>query len=222
MKILTANQIREADRATIEREPISSLDLMERAAKGIARWIAENIPAGRRLVFCCGRGGNGGDGLAAARLLADSGRHCAVFLGADPNELHTDTKANFARLPEGLEVRDITAERPDIEPDAVIVDALLGVGVTGTVREPIRSIIEWINTLPNRVISIDIPSGMPTEPTGTTEPPESTESEGSTGLTGSEGSTGLTGSEGSTGLTGSEGSSGLTKPTESIKPTGTM
>lgn len=163
MKILTGNQIRAADRATIEREPVSSFDLMERAARGIARWIAGNIDPEHRLLFCCGRGGNGGDGLAAARILAEAGYRCTVFLAADPNDLNDDARANLARLPEGVKVCDITAERPDIEPDAVIVDALLGVGVTGIVREPLRSIVEWINFLPNRVISIDIPSGMPTE-----------------------------------------------------------
>ncbi len=163
MKILTGRQIHEADRATIEREGISSLDLMERAATGIARWIAGNVDARHRLLFCCGKGGNGGDGLAAARISAEAGRECAVFLGADPNELHPDTKANLARLPDGVPLYDITAQRPDVEPDAVIVDALLGTGVTGEVHEPVRSIIEWIGSLPNRVISIDIPSGMPTE-----------------------------------------------------------
>ncbi len=163
MKILTGKQIREADRATIEREPIPSLELMERAATGIARWLAENVDARHRLLFCCGKGGNGGDGLAAARILALAGRECSVFLAAAPDELSENARKNLARLPQGVLLFDITAERPDIEPDAVIVDALLGVGVTGEVREPVRGIVEWINTLPNRVISIDIPSGMATE-----------------------------------------------------------
>ena len=163
MKILTDRQIREADMSTIEREPISSLDLMERAATGIARWIEENVDAGCRLLFCCGKGGNGGDGLAAARILAATGRECTVFLAAAPDELADDPRANLLRLPQGVDVRDITIEYPDIEPNAVIVDALLGVCATGGAREPVRSIIEWINSLSNRVISIDIPSGMPTE-----------------------------------------------------------
>ena len=163
MKILTGKQIREADRATIEREGISSVDLMERAAGRIACWIEENVAPEYRLLFCCGKGGNGGDGLAAARILSHAGRECAVFLAAAPDELAEDARTNFARLPEGVDVYDITAMRPDIEPDAVIIDALLGVGVTGGVREPVRGIIEWLNSMSNRVISIDIPSGMATE-----------------------------------------------------------
>ncbi len=136
MKILTGNQIREADGATVEREHISSLDLVERAARGITQWISENVSHESRLIFCCGKGGNGSDGLAAARILACDGRRCAVFLGADPNELHLDARANLARLPEVVDVYDITAERANPEPDAVIVDALLGVGVTGACSKP--------------------------------------------------------------------------------------
>jgi NAD(P)H-hydrate epimerase len=177
MKILTGKQIREADRATIEREGISSLNLMERAARGLAGWIEANVDSRVRILFCCGRGGNGGDGMAVARILAGLGRDCAVLLGADPNELHPDTRANFARLPEGVPVLDITVERPDVEQDAVIVDALLGVGITGCVREPVAGIIRWINLLPNRVISIDIPSGMATEWGGAGENPDEVRNE---------------------------------------------
>ncbi|MDR0907455.1 MAG: NAD(P)H-hydrate dehydratase [Rikenellaceae bacterium] len=163
MKILTANQIAEADQATIEREPISSLALMERAAEELARWIGENTEPDQRLIFCCGKGRNGGDGVAVARLLHGAGLECVVFLAADYNQLAPETRANIDRLPKGVEVYDITSEQPDIEPSAVIVDALLGTGVAGEVRGPVASVIGWINGLPNRVISIDLPSGMTTE-----------------------------------------------------------
>jgi NAD(P)H-hydrate epimerase len=163
MKILTGKQIAEADRATIEREPITSLGLMERAAEELARWIGENTEPDQRLVFCCGKGRNGGDGVAVARLLHGAGLECVLFFGADYNELSPETRANIDRLPKGVEVYDITAEQPDIEPDAVIIDALLGTGVEGDIRQPVASIIGWINSLPNRVISIDLPSGMTTE-----------------------------------------------------------
>jgi NAD(P)H-hydrate epimerase len=163
MKILTGKQITEADRATIEREPISSLGLMERAAEEIARWIGENTEPDQRLVFCCGKGRNGGDGVAVARLLNGAGLECVVLLAADYNTLAPETRANIDRLPKGVEVYDITTEQPDIEPSAVVVDALLGTGIEGDIRQPVASIIGWINSLPNRVISIDLPSGMTTE-----------------------------------------------------------
>jgi NAD(P)H-hydrate epimerase len=163
MKIFTNKQIREADKATIERQSISSLELMERAARGIAEWISENVDPEQQLLFCCGRGGNGGDGLAVARILADAGRKCTVLLGANPTTLSEESRANFARLPKRVKVLNSTLQTPDIESDTVIIDALLGVGVTDELREPIRGIVEWINSQPNRVISIDLPSGLPTE-----------------------------------------------------------
>lgn len=163
MKILTGKQIREADYATVKREPIASLGLMERASEEIARWIGENIEAEQRVIFCCGKGNNGGDGLAVARMLHNAGLECVVFFGADYNETSAETRANIDRLPKDVEVYDITAEQPEIEPDAVVVDALLGTGVEGDAREPVAGIIKWINALPNRVISIDVPSGMSTE-----------------------------------------------------------
>lgn len=163
MKILTGNQISGADGATIRRECISRLELMERASEEIARWLAENVDAGQRLIFCCGKGGNGGDGLAAARMLSAAGRECVVFFGADYNGVSEEVRANMERLPSGVEIYDITSEQPEVETDAVIVDALSGAGFKGEVREPARSIIRWINSLPNRVIAIDVPSGMATE-----------------------------------------------------------
>ncbi len=163
MKILTDRQIREADLATIEREPVAPLDLMERASEEIARWIGENVEPEHRLVFCCGKGNNGGDGLAVARMLHNAGFECVIFFGADYNDVSPEMHANFERLPKGIDVYDITAEQPEIEPDAVVIDALLGTGVNGGAREPLHSIILWINSLPNRVISIDVPSGMSTE-----------------------------------------------------------
>jgi NAD(P)H-hydrate epimerase len=173
MKILTGKQIHEVDRATIERECITSLELMERAAEEIARWIAENVGEEHRLIFCCGKGGNGGDGLAVARMLAGVGRECVVCFGAECNEIPSkkyvpidDNGRNLLRLPREIDVYDIVAEQPEIESDAVVIDALLGTGITGKIREPLRSIIEWMNRLPNRIISIDIPSGMSAEPGG--------------------------------------------------------
>lgn len=163
MKILTGKQIKEADNATAEREPISPLDLMERASEEIARWIGENSNPEQRIIFCCGKGNNGGDGLAAARMLHNAGLECVVFFGADYNWVSEETRANIERLPKGVDVYDITAEQPEIEPDALVIDALLGTGIAGEAREPARGIIEWINTLPNRVISIDLPSGMSTD-----------------------------------------------------------
>lgn len=79
MKILTGQQIAQADSLTIRNEGIEPLDLMERAAEQIALWICQNIDQSQRLLFFTGKGNNGGDGLAAARILHNAGFCCQVY-----------------------------------------------------------------------------------------------------------------------------------------------
>ena len=86
MKILTGTAIREADRFTIEHEPIESLALMERASEAIAQWICNHISQDVPLLFVVGKGNNGGDGLAVARMLHKVGYLCeAVWSSAGIN-----------------------------------------------------------------------------------------------------------------------------------------
>ena len=73
MKILSIDKIREADRYTIEHEPIRSVDLMERAAGQVFEWLKHRIKKENKIKIFCGMGNNGGDGLAVARLLANEG-----------------------------------------------------------------------------------------------------------------------------------------------------
>ena len=70
MKILSASQIRAADKYTIENEPIKSIDLMERASRAFVSWFEANFKKERRILIFCGTGNNGGDGLAIARILS--------------------------------------------------------------------------------------------------------------------------------------------------------
>lgn len=161
MKILTGKDIREADRYTMEHEPISSLDLMERASRSIARWMEENIGRETPLLFVVGKGNNGGDGLAVVRMLSEEGYSCTVC-GLFASELMTDEcRTNWERLPKDVE--RCTIDSLPLTEGTVVVDALLGTGVQGEVKEPVRSAIMKINALNNRVVSIDMPSGMGTE-----------------------------------------------------------
>lgn len=159
MEILTGAQIKEADRYTIENEPITSIDLMERASITISDWISVNIGRQHSLLFLVGKGNNGGDGLAVARILSQMGYGCSVFLAFDKDAMTHECKTNLERLP--MEVRRVSLDF--ISPDTIIIDSLLGTGVNGEVREPLLSVINKINSLPNKVISIDLPSGMKTE-----------------------------------------------------------
>lgn len=161
MKILTGTHIKEADRFTIENEPIPSLDLMERASHSIACWITENIDISVSLLFFVGKGNNGGDGLAVARILSEAGYICSVCLIYEDSELSDESIANLKRLPENIQPhRNFDFE---IEADTIIIDALLGTGVKGQLKDPLNTIINRINDLPNRIISIDLPSGMKSE-----------------------------------------------------------
>lgn len=160
MKILTGTQIKEADKYTIDNEPISSIELMERASQTIAEWICANIDRKIPLVFIIGKGNNGGDGLAVARILYHYGYYCSVYLAYEKEFLSEECSYNLECLPHDIPImNDILI----VNQNALIVDALLGTGVKGKVNDHVKSIISQINSLPNKIISIDLPSGMISE-----------------------------------------------------------
>lgn len=163
MKILTGEQIKEADLATIKREPVESIDLMERASETLAQAIAERVSIDSKLLFFIGKGNNGGDGLAVARMLSDAGFSCAVAMVFAPDKCSQECRTNYERLPDSVTVLEEGGEMP-LEEGCVIVDALLGTGVEGGVKESLKEVIELINSLAGeyRVISLDLPSGMKT------------------------------------------------------------
>lgn len=161
MKILTGKQIKELDSYTIEHEPVESIDLMERAAELVAQAICNEVEQGSEFVFFIGKGNNGGDGLAVARMLSNVGFGCSVVMLYPQKELSEECAENFNRLSDVVEIQNL--DNLSISEDAIIVDAILGSGVVEEVKEPARSAIGLINSLPNRVIAIDLPSGMHTE-----------------------------------------------------------
>lgn len=170
MKILTGEQIRQADMATIANEPVTSLALMERAAEAIAREICDIISEEDRLLFVTGKGNNGGDGLAVARILHNAGFHCSVMMLYPAGELSDDCRFNFERLPGDITVYDWAGSIPAEPCATVVVDAILGTGLKGPASGETADVIEAVNHFDGPVISIDIPSGMPTEPSSETGP----------------------------------------------------
>ncbi|MDR1582014.1 MAG: NAD(P)H-hydrate dehydratase [Prevotellaceae bacterium] len=157
MKIFTKEQIKEADRYTVENEPITSIDLMERASEAIAGWICKNIDRQIPLLFIIGKGNNGGDGLAVARILKQKDFNCSIYLAYGKDFPNEECRINLERLPDDISFIDNLME---IDEQTVIIDALLGTGISGNVRDPAASVISRINSLNNKVISIDLPSGM--------------------------------------------------------------
>jgi hydroxyethylthiazole kinase-like uncharacterized protein yjeF len=175
MKVLTAEQMQEADRLTTERYGISGLQLMENAGAAIAEFLREKF-AGltrRKIVVLCGKGNNGGDGLVVARLLKESGCSPGVVLFCDPGAVQGDAGVNLKRWQQGLgELRIVTsteeweAARMALDDADLIVDALLGTGVRGPVEGLLGSAITDLNAARSRrgaklsVISVDMPSGL--------------------------------------------------------------
>ena len=150
-----AEEMRETDRWAIEDRGVPSLDLMERAGAGLADLVTEMAPSGP-VVVVCGGGNNGGDGYVAARLLAEAGREVRVAAVSDPSKLKGDARANYERWP-GEVVKFSPAL---LDGAAVAIDAILGTGFTGEVREPARSTISLLNEDNVDVVSADVPSGV--------------------------------------------------------------
>ncbi|MBK6263787.1 NAD(P)H-hydrate dehydratase [Marivirga sp. S37H4] len=161
MKILSTQQIREADKFTIKNEPIASIDLMERASEKVAKWILTNFSKRYKICVLAGNGNNGGDGLAVARMLANYGYKAAVLLvlgdsGSDDfNEnLHKLQEISVIRLVEEVE------EFSTIHGDKIYIDAIFGSGLSRDIEKKPAEIINKINITRGVKISIDIPSGI--------------------------------------------------------------
>jgi len=166
MKLLSAAQIRQWDQYTIQHEPVSSIQLMERASKACTRWILQNILADNFYIFC-GKGNNGGDGLAIARLLHSSGKQCQVFIAEPDAKGSEDFNHNFNHLHQAKAV-PITllkseGDAPLLPPDSVIIDALIGTGLNRRLEGNMAKLVNYLNNSGNTIISIDIPSGLLSE-----------------------------------------------------------
>ncbi len=165
MKIFTSAQIHELDKYTIDHEPISSLNLMERAAKAITRSIEEEWSNRTPIVVFAGPGNNGGDALAVARLLAEDGYLVDVFLFNIHNKLSADCAANKKRLVEGRRTKHFTEvtlnfDPPQLNEGMVVIDGLFGSGLNKPLAGGFAAMVKYINQSPAKVVSIDIPTGL--------------------------------------------------------------
>lgn len=193
-KVLTAAEMREVDRLTTERYGIPSIILMENAAHAVARVITEKLGGsvkGKSILILCGKGNNGGDGAAIARLLWQMGARIEIVLFGKVDETKADARTNFEylkryraeelseswykdKIDEGSIVLKEWEDgelfrkrcRPCLDPE-IVVDAILGTGVTRPVEENLRQVLgsEWFEEEFFRdrkfsVISVDLPSGL--------------------------------------------------------------
>jgi NAD(P)H-hydrate epimerase len=180
MKALTASEMREVDRLTIERHKISGAQLMEAAGKHVAETLLRLCPpeSSKRIVVLCGKGNNGGDGLVCARYLKNAGRDARVwFFGPEPKP-GSDAGDNFHRWKQISQrtsfIEDAAAwekKREAVARAQVIVDALLGTGLRGAADGLIAQAIEEINRVsknatsanPVLILAVDTPSGLPSD-----------------------------------------------------------
>jgi NAD(P)H-hydrate epimerase len=164
MKIVTATEMRDIDRATSQRFGVPSLTLMENAGSAVADFVISQYPTAERVGVICGKGNNGGDGFVAARKLKAAGREVRVVLLAEPSELRGDASEMFGRLPmtpvivrSGEDLKQEPARA--VFESEVLVDAILGTGFRPPVSGLYAEAIRLMNASSAPVVAVDIPSG---------------------------------------------------------------
>ena len=175
MRVLNAEQIREADRCTIDDLGVPSTVLMENAGRQVVaamRAVYGDIDQ-RCISVLCGCGNNGGDGLVVARVLWQQGVQVQVFLSGDEEGLSPDSRINLqiikrtgipltevpnANAWQGIREKALNAD--------LIVDSLLGTGITRALEDPLKTVVADVNASDVPVLSVDIPTGLPTDQAG--------------------------------------------------------
>ena len=161
-KIFKAASVKMLDEYTIEYEPVSSLDLMGRAAMVWTRKFLDVLRIPAEVAVVAGNGNNGGDGYCIACLLAEHDWNVTVFRLMPDSTQSVDCKVNYQRwLDMGGQIVDVR-QADDFVPgkQAVIVDAILGSGINRKVEGVMGEVIRLINCLANQVVAVDIPSGL--------------------------------------------------------------
>jgi NAD(P)H-hydrate epimerase len=168
MKIFTSAQIKELDKFTIENEPISSLNLMERAAQTMTRSITELWGTATPIVVFAGPGNNGGDALAISRMMADQGYQVTTYLFNISGHLSPDCAANKKLLDENKHIQNFIEVTQEFEPPildekTLVIDGLFGSGLNKPLAGGFASLVKYINASPSKIVSIDMPSGLMAE-----------------------------------------------------------
>ncbi|MBQ8606938.1 MAG: NAD(P)H-hydrate dehydratase [Bacteroidaceae bacterium] len=163
MKILTNIQIKELDRLTIEEEGIQSIELMERAALALSKTIGELFKDVPSIKIFAGPGNNGGDALAIARILSEQGYSIEAYLFNTTGHLSEDCAINRDRLSEtSVQFTEITTQfiPPVLLKSDLVIDGLFGSGLNKPLNGGFAAVVNYINSSPATVISIDMPSGL--------------------------------------------------------------
>lgn len=174
MKIFKATQIRAADQFTIQNKPISSIDLMETAARVSSEWLGKKFDSRHYFIVFCGVGNNGGDGLAIARMLHHKGYNLECYVLYFSKKTSPDFESNKKRLVElAIPFQEISTPFECQEVlqrlnkkcmrgayPIVFIDAILGSGLNRAVDGQLAELIQGMNCLQKITVAIDIPSGL--------------------------------------------------------------
>lgn len=164
MKIFPTTSIKQLDALTIENEPISSIDLMERASRALVKAISERWDPDTPMTVFAGPGNNGGDALAVSRLLAGKGYKLEVYLFNTTGSLSPDCNTNKERLAgiANIIFHEVTSQftPPTLTADHVIIDGLFGSGLNKALSGGFAAVVKYINASSATVVAIDIPSGL--------------------------------------------------------------
>ncbi|WP_166823761.1 NAD(P)H-hydrate epimerase [Thalassoroseus pseudoceratinae] len=168
---LSREDVRAVDRRAIEEYGMPGVALMENAGRNTAEWLWESElvdrPLRENVIVCAGKGNNGGDGFVIARHLENRGVAVRVLLFASLDDIQGDAAINLkilqhAGTPLAVWGGDVDEGklREQLSSATWIVDALLGNGVQGEIREPFGTVIRSINEAKASVLAVDLPSGL--------------------------------------------------------------
>lgn len=173
MRKVTRDEMREIDRTAIEEYGIPGIILMENAGRSVAEGVAADFAGTEKMkaAVLCGKGNNAGDGFVIARHLANRAFDVIVYLFATPGEIakSPDADINYRiALNMGIpmasvgEGKDLSTDRlaEDLRAFPIVIDALLGTGIRGELKEPFLSAVAAINDSSATVYSVDTPSGL--------------------------------------------------------------
>ncbi|MCF6222344.1 MAG: NAD(P)H-hydrate dehydratase [Flavobacteriaceae bacterium] len=171
MKILSSNQMYQADQATIKNRPIRSIDLMEDAAMQCVDWLLTYLKKNKQPIYIfCGVGNNGGDGLVIARKLIQANFNVKTYIVKFNDKKSNDFNINFKRLVDidhcPIALID-SSKFPLIIKNAIVIDAIFGIGLSRPPSGFVKKTIQAINSSKSFVIAVDIPSGLFVEKTVT-------------------------------------------------------
>lgn len=163
LKVLDAEQIRQADQFTIKNEPIHSIDLMERASEEFFKWFTAQFSLDYPIVIFCGTGNNGGDGLVICRLLNEAGYLVSLFCVGNPDAGSRDFKINYDFIQNYDIPQTVIDENnfPELGTNTIIIDAIFGSGLSRPISGIIADLINHLNKQPCAFrIAVDIASGL--------------------------------------------------------------